>query len=261
MSRWLVGSSSSSRSGCADQRARQQHAPPPAARQRVDDGVGGQLEPRRAPARRAARAASRRALRARAAARRAARGARRRAVRARPRSPRGGRRATSALSSPRPRPRRRTRRARPTSGTSCSSRADAHARLPPDRPRIRRLLAGDRTEQRGLAGAVAADDGDALPGLDQQRDGVEQRHVSIGDRHAVERDERHPTNVPTRGLRYGSGDQAISCGHVRPDRQERLRSAPRCSGHEYAGGCTGPGAGAVPAAAAAITSAAFSPIM
>ena len=40
MSRWLVGSSSSSTSGCGDQRARQQHAAPPAARQRVDRRVG-----------------------------------------------------------------------------------------------------------------------------------------------------------------------------------------------------------------------------
>ena len=46
MSRWLVGSSSSSSVGLRDQRARQQHAAPPAARQRVDRGVGRQLEAR-----------------------------------------------------------------------------------------------------------------------------------------------------------------------------------------------------------------------
>ena len=58
-----------------DQRARQQHAAPPAARQRVDAGLRRQVRGATAPARSAPRSASRRAVRARAAAPRAWRAA------------------------------------------------------------------------------------------------------------------------------------------------------------------------------------------
>ena len=87
----------------------------------------------------------------------------------------------------RPRPRRGdTRRPAPTdrrglrrprrrpascaeSGTSCTSRATRMPGCAPHRAAIGRQLAAQDLQQRGLAGAVAADDGDALAGLDLQR--------------------------------------------------------------------------------------------
>src|SRR5262249_21944428 len=69
-------------------------------------------------------------------------------------------------------------------------------RLTPDRARVRGALTGDEFQQRRLAGSVSSDDRDALPRLDLQEGVVEQREMTEGDRDAVERDQRHPTNVP-----------------------------------------------------------------
>ena len=69
MSRWLVGSSSRSRSGSRHQRLAQERAATPSARQLAHRPIGRQRQPGDDRARPSARAASRHALRARAAAR------------------------------------------------------------------------------------------------------------------------------------------------------------------------------------------------
>ena len=92
--------------GRGHERARQQHAPAPAARQGVHRRVGRQIEAGEHQSRRAARASSRRALRARAAggpSRRAPRG-----CRAPPRPRRGGRRPRAPPDRRGPAPPRRT---------------------------------------------------------------------------------------------------------------------------------------------------------
>ena len=77
------------------------------------------------------------------------------------------------------------------SGTSWTSRA---TRVPGCRhtvPAIGRQLAGDDLHQRRLAGAIAADDRDALPGIDLERHIIEKRNVPVGVRDVFEGDERH----------------------------------------------------------------------
>jgi hypothetical protein len=69
--------------------------------------------------------------------------------------------------------------------------SDAQAGLPPDAARVRRQLAADDLQQRRFAGAVAPDDADALAGLNLEAGVVEQRKVSEGERHVIERDEGH----------------------------------------------------------------------
>ena len=64
--------------------------------------------------------------------------------------------------------------------------ADAQPGLPPHACRPRRELAADDLQQRRLAGAVAADDADALARLDLQAGIVEQRQMAVGDRNAIE---------------------------------------------------------------------------
>ena len=140
----------------ADQRARQQHAPLPSARQRVDIDVGRQLQPRHHHVG---------------------------LVRALPLVVRIERAETLAhhlgdgaigrqrhiLNEPR----------------------HARARLPPHGAPIGRQIAGDDLHQRRLAGAIAADDRDALAGIDLERHIVEKRNVAVGVRDVFEGDERH----------------------------------------------------------------------
>ena len=77
----------------------------------------------------------------------------------------------------------------------------AKAGLPPDGPGIRRQLAAENFEQRRLAGAVAADDRHALARVDLQRNFVKQWEMAEGHRHAVQRQKSprgHLINVPRR---------------------------------------------------------------
>ena len=67
----------------------------------------------------------------------------------------------------------------------------ANARLPQDEARVRLQVAAQDLQQRGLAGAVAADDGDALAGVNLEGDLVDERQMAEGDGNTVERDERH----------------------------------------------------------------------
>ncbi len=58
---------------------------------------------------------------------------------------------------------------------------DAHAGLQPPRAGVGRLLAAGDAEQRRLAGAVAADQADAFAAVDLHRRAVDQGQVSEGD--------------------------------------------------------------------------------
>ena len=62
--------------------------------------------------------------------------------------------------------------------------------------RIVELDRGQHLEQRGLAAAVAADEGDALTGFERQRGVVEQRHMAIGEVGVGEGQQGHRRIVP-----------------------------------------------------------------
>ena len=68
---------------------------------------------------------------------------------------------------------------------------DDHPGLAPDGAGIRRDGAGDDLEQRRLAGAVAADDRDPLPGVDLEGDAIEERQVTEGDGDGIQGEEGH----------------------------------------------------------------------
>ena len=144
----------------ADQRARQQHAPLPSARQRVDIDLGRQLQPRHHHVG---------------------------LVRALPLVVRiectetlthhfgdgAIGRQRHILNEPR----------------------HARARLPPHGAPIGREIAGDDLHQRRLAGAITADDRDALPRFDLKPHVVKQRNVAVSVRDVFEGDERHGLTV------------------------------------------------------------------
>jgi hypothetical protein len=67
---------------------------------------------------------------------------------------------------------------------------DAQPGAAPDRAGVGRQVAGDHLQQAGLAGPVAADEGDALARLDAQVGRVEEREVAEGEGDAVEREKR-----------------------------------------------------------------------
>ncbi len=64
-------------------------------------------------------------------------------------------------------------------------------RLAPHLARIRRVDPGDDLEQAGLAGAIAPDQTDTLPGLDHQRGAVKQRPMAIGQFESVKSKQGH----------------------------------------------------------------------
>ncbi len=72
----------------------------------------------------------------------------------------------------------------------------AQCGLAPHGARVGRDLAAENLEQRRLARAVPAEDGNALARLDLQRHFVQQRHVAERHRHALARQQRHLPNVP-----------------------------------------------------------------
>ena len=166
ISRWLVGSSSSSTSGSADQRAREQHATPPAARQRVDAASAGRFEPGQDQID-LVRALPRFQLVRRVELTRAVRALVRRSLGHDHVEDRPGRGQRHVLDEPR----------------------DAQSGLTPHRPRVGRQLAADDLQQRRLAGAVAADDRHPLAGVDLQRHIVEQRQMAEGEGDVIERDD------------------------------------------------------------------------
>ena len=67
----------------------------------------------------------------------------------------------------------------------------AHAGLQPARAGVGRLLAAGDAQQRGLAGAVAADEAHAFAAVDLHRRAVDQGKVSEGDRDAIQRKQWH----------------------------------------------------------------------
>ena len=68
---------------------------------------------------------------------------------------------------------------------------DAQAVLPRELAVIERDAAGDHLQQRGLAGAVAADQADALAVLDRQVGAIEQRMQAVGELGVAQRDQGH----------------------------------------------------------------------
>ena len=61
----------------------------------------------------------------------------------------------------------------------------------PDLPAIDRQIAADRAQQRGFAGAVAADQADAPPRFDRQVGAVEQRAAAEADDEAGDGEQAH----------------------------------------------------------------------
>ena len=221
MSRWLVGSSSSSRSRLRHERAREQHAAAPAARQRVDDRVGGQGEPASTSS---TRCSSRQPSRSSSSC--CSRPSRSSSAASPPSATVDGRVVVGGDEVARGRRARRRRRRRPAVRAR-AARPARGARLgaPGCRqivPRVGRQLAADDLQQRRLARAVAADDRDALAGVDLERDVVEQRQVAEGDRDVVEGDQRHQpdSHYETRSPGVGGRGRAV---HTSPVRNRSIR--------------------------------------
>ena len=152
----MVGSSSSSRSGSPDERARQQHAAAPAAGQRRDAGAGGEVESRE------------------------------HLLHARLALPLVVAEVAEAFGH------HIEHRTRVLEQHVLREAADAQRRLPPDAAAVGLQLAADDAEQRRLAGAVATDDADTFARLNLQARVVQQRQVSVRERDVVEGDEGHP---------------------------------------------------------------------
>ena len=56
--------------------------------------------------------------------------------------------------------------------------------------------AGDRSEKRGLAGSVRADERDRLAPLDRQRDAAHRLELAVPRFEPVDREQRHTTPPP-----------------------------------------------------------------
>ena len=80
---------------------------------------------------------------------------------------------------------------RRTPGTSCSSRAMRTPGAAPDRAAVGRDFAGDDFQQAGFAGAVPADERNALARLDAQIGGFEERQVTERERDRIKGNDRH----------------------------------------------------------------------
>ena len=86
--------------------------------------------------------------------------------------------ASQAPSSPRPAATTSNTSPAAPAGTSCSSRATRTTAFDADFAVVRLDLAGQQFQQGGLAGAIAADQGDALAGLDGQVDIFQQQRAA-----------------------------------------------------------------------------------
>ena len=225
MSRWLVGSSSSSRSGAdtsalpsSTRRRQPPDSSPIASIGRADRGA-------RRSARLSARGASRRALRAGAAAS---------PSRSSAAGPDGGvdggvmvggdQRAELAEARRRP---RRTRCDRRLPGTSCSSRAMRSPGARQIDPAVGRRLARDDAQQRRLAGPVAADQADALARLDPEIGVLHERQVSKGQRDVIEREEGHERDVRGGAAAIVTAARVTSSGAPAPPRRPGRDAAGR----------------------------------
>ena len=69
--------------------------------------------------------------------------------------------------------------------------ADAQIRRAPDRAVVEGVAAGNDFEERRLAAAVAADQRDALAGVEREIGVIEERRIAKGEGRPVQRDERH----------------------------------------------------------------------
>ena len=181
MSRWLVGSSSSSRSGFGDQRLREQRPPPPAARERADRPVrrkpqlvDHELDPLlEAPAILALEPVLELGQVLELAG----------VVRVLGQVGRGvmvggddfAERAETGRDFV------EDRAIAGAAGHFLLETRDAKARGPPDRPLVERDLAGDGLQQARLAAAVAADERDPFARLDAQVGVLEERQMAEGE--------------------------------------------------------------------------------
>ena len=64
------------------------------------------------------------------------------------------------------------------------------------RPRGMAMRAGDGAEQRGLAGAIGADQRDRLAGLDRERDAAHRLQLAVARLEPLDREQRHTTPPP-----------------------------------------------------------------
>ena len=67
----------------------------------------------------------------------------------------------------------------------------AQSGRPPHCASVGRELAGQDLQERRLAGAISADDGDALTGLDEQAGMIEERYMAERGRHTFEGNQWH----------------------------------------------------------------------
>ena len=70
-------------------------------------------------------------------------------------------------------------------------------------------LTVDDFEQAGFARPVAADERYAFTRIDAEVHRLEQRQMSKGERHALQRDERHPAIILTADWRVPNADSTI----------------------------------------------------
>ena len=106
--------------------------------------------------------------------------------------------------------------------------------LPPHGAAVGRQLAAQDLEQRGLAGAVAADDADALARLDLQAGIVEQRKMAVRDGDVVEGDERHSV-FSENGSELAPEAGENSAEHLRDRARGRAMDLACAIGHDIAG--------------------------
>ena len=67
----------------------------------------------------------------------------------------------------------------------------AQSRRPPHGASVGQEFAGENLQQRRLARAISADDGDPFTGLDEQAGMIQQRDMSERRRHIFESNQRH----------------------------------------------------------------------
>ena len=67
------------------------------------------------------------------------------------------------------------------------------------------MLAREQAQERGFAGAVAADQGDALAGFDGEIDAVEQQGTADAEVDVIQGQDRHPRSLPA-----GSGGGTLA---------------------------------------------------
>jgi hypothetical protein len=104
---------------------------------------------------------------------------------------------------------------------------DAQFRLPPQRAVVEAAERSQRLEQAGLAAAVAADQADALAGVDLQRGVVEQGHVAVGKAGVVEGDDGHGKGAENGERDYRRGDVGKTANDL--PAYDRIRGSRPCS--------------------------------